>query len=199
MHRRGNIVNTIMTNGQSLEKYTSHTLFEMVTKGLCVRVELETEQNCNILTPSTSGYSSITFSFSWAAQPRALMAASPQSGAGSHAGILSPNLWLQLTELPVTPGYIIVWLPPASCGRHICTQLNPSTVKIIPWYLRPDAPVIYTGAFLIWQLGRVWGQYVTLVYPCERIHVRKLLMSLNLFHCIAQHVLFVLDDLWDGS
>ena len=28
----------------SLEKYTSHTLFEMVGKGLCVRDELETEQ-----------------------------------------------------------------------------------------------------------------------------------------------------------
>ena len=28
----------------SLEKYTSHTLFEMVAKGLCVRGELETER-----------------------------------------------------------------------------------------------------------------------------------------------------------
>ena len=65
--------------------------------------------------------------------------------ASSHAGILSPKLWLQLTELPVAPGYIIVGRPPASCGRHICTQLNPSTVKVIPWYLRPDAPVIYTS------------------------------------------------------
>ena len=40
-----NIVNTIMMNEHtSLEKYTSHTLFEMVAKGLCVRGELETEQ-----------------------------------------------------------------------------------------------------------------------------------------------------------
>ena len=54
----------------------------------------------------------------------------------------------------MAPGYIIVWRPPASCGRHICTQFNPSTVKVIPWYLRLDAPVIYTGAFLISQLGR---------------------------------------------
>ena len=36
---------TIMTNElTSLEKYTSHTLFEMVAKGLRVRGELETEQ-----------------------------------------------------------------------------------------------------------------------------------------------------------
>ena len=154
-----------MTNGHSsLEKYTSHFIrnrCERVTKGLCVRGELETEQNCNILTPSSSGYSSTSFSFSWAAQPRALRAVSPQAGAGSHASILSPKLKLQLTELPVAPGYIIVWHPPASCGRHICTQLNPSTVKVIPWYLRQDALVIYTGAFLIWQLSRVGGQYVT--------------------------------------
>ena len=41
----GNIVNTIMTNEHtSLEKYTSHTLFKMVAKGLCARGELETEQ-----------------------------------------------------------------------------------------------------------------------------------------------------------
>ena len=47
---------------------------------------------------------------------------------------------------------------------RIWTQLNPSTVKGIPWYLRLDAPVIYTGAFLIWQLGRVRGQYFTVAY-----------------------------------
>ena len=45
--------------------------------------------------------------------------------------------------------------------RFICTQLNPSTVKGILWYLRPHAPVIYISAFLIRQLGPVGGQYVT--------------------------------------
>ena len=39
-YSRGNIVNTLMTNEHtSLEKYTSHISFEMVTKGLCVRGE----------------------------------------------------------------------------------------------------------------------------------------------------------------
>ena len=34
-----------MTNEHtSFEKYTSHTLFERVAKGLCVRDEVETEQ-----------------------------------------------------------------------------------------------------------------------------------------------------------
>ena len=51
------------------------------------------------------------------------------------------QLWLQLTEFPVAPGYIIVWHPPASCERCICTQFNPFTVKVISWCLRPDSPV----------------------------------------------------------
>ena len=49
--------------------------------------------------------------------------------------------WLQLPELPVASGYIIVWHSPASCERRICIQFNPSTVKVIPWYLLPNAPV----------------------------------------------------------
>ena len=48
----GNIVNTIKTNEHtSLEKYTSHTLFEMFAKGLCVRGELETEQRLQHIDP----------------------------------------------------------------------------------------------------------------------------------------------------
>ena len=67
----------------------------MVAKGLCVRGELETKQNCNILTPSSSGYSSTSFLFSWAAQPQAL-----KSGAGSHTGILSPKTLVGVTSAP---------------------------------------------------------------------------------------------------
>ena len=63
----------------------------------------------------------------------------------------------KLTELPVASGYIIVWHPPASCERRIRTQFNRSTVKVIPWYLRPDAPVpwLTTGSkvnMLHWYL-----------------------------------------------
>ena len=43
---------TIMTNEHtSFEKYTSHTLFEMVAKGLCLRGELETEQRLQHIDP----------------------------------------------------------------------------------------------------------------------------------------------------
>ena len=70
-------------------------------KGLCVRGELEIEQSCNILTPSSSGYNTTSFSFY--------------------------NNWLQTLisnslKLPVAPGYIIVWCPPASVS--IASVLN---------------------------------------------------------------------------
>ena len=74
---------------------------------------------------------------------------------------LTPNSDLQLTRTSCSTGLYNCLTSTCSSERRICTQFNPSTVKVIPWYLRLDAPVIYTGAFLIWQLGRVGGQYVT--------------------------------------
>ena len=140
-----------MTNEHiSLEKYTSHTFFDMVAKGLrkgymCERW-VGDWTNCNILTPSSFLFISTSFSFCWPAQLGVLWAHSPLFGADSLYSILSPTNWLQLTELPVALGYIIVWHPPASCERRICTQFNPSTVKVIPWYLRPDTPVPWLTA-----------------------------------------------------
>ena len=58
---------------------------------------------------------------------------SPLLKTGSHClelQQLTPNS--KLHELPVAPGYIIVWHPLASCKRHICTEFNLSTVKVIP-------------------------------------------------------------------
>ena len=139
-----------MTNEHtSLEKYTSHTLFERLAKGLCVRGELETER--------TATY--------WPQIPLSL-AALISCSAGLHNWgswrsiglcwvlVLSTASFSNWLNLSVALGHVIVWCPPASCGHHICTQFSPSTVNVIPWYLRPDAPVIYTGASLIWQLDR---------------------------------------------
>ena len=99
-----------------------------------MRGELETEQNCNVLTRSFFVLSSISFSFFRAAQPGTLRS---QLSAGSVSHCLelqqlTPDS--RLTELHVARGYIIVLHPPASCGRNICTEFNPSTVKVIPWY-----------------------------------------------------------------
>ena len=101
-------------------------------------------------------------------QPLLVLVLTPRTGT------LTSNSDLQLTELLSHPGYIIVWHPPASCGVTIRIQFNPSTVKDIPWYLWPDEPVIYTGAFLIWRLGRVGSQYVT-TGPINLMSLLKLL------------------------
>ena len=62
------------------------------------------------------------------------------------------KLWTPTARLPVSPGLY---------HSFPSTQFNPSTVKVIPWSLWSDAPVIYTGAFLIWQPCQVGGQYAT--------------------------------------
>ena len=149
-----NIVNTMKSGHSSLEKYTSH----FIRKVYCVRGELETEQNCNIWPPTnSSGYNCISFPFSWAAQP----------------GAWGPSLCWDMVLIPASSlqpiwtscrrGYIIIWHPPTSCERHICTQFNPSTFKVIPW--SPDIfnrmHLLFTRVhFFFWQLAR--GQYVTM-------------------------------------
>ena len=147
-----NIVNTIITNETHFFRKTYLSLYSKgLRKGYCVRGELETEQSCNILIPSSSCYNSTSFSFSWAAQPEALRA-QPLLGPGSHyfeLQQLTPNSDLQLTRTSCSTGLYNCFTSTCFSERCICTQFNPSTVKVIPWYLRPDAPVIYTGAFLI--------------------------------------------------
>ena len=54
----------------------------------------------------------------------------------------------------MVPGYIIVWHPPASCGRCICTEFNPSTGQ-------GDIPISSTGCACFLIYGSVEGQYIT--------------------------------------
>ena len=113
-------------------------------------------KDCNILTPSSSGYSSTSFSSCKAAQPGAL-GTKLSAGSGSHCyelQQLTPNSELLLTRTSCNTRLYNCLTPTCYSERRICTQFNPSTVKVIPWYLRPDSPVIYTGAFLIWRPGR---------------------------------------------
>ena len=147
----------------SLEKYTSHTLFEMIRKGYVWQVSWRLNKDCNILTLSSSGYSSTSISSWRAAQPGSLRT---QLSAGTWFSLLelqqlTPNSDLQLTWTSCSTGLYNCLTSTCFSEHCICTQFNLSTVKVIPWYLLPDTPVIYTGAFLIWQLGQVGGQYVT--------------------------------------
>ena len=165
MHTRGNIVNTIMKNGHnSLEKYTSHTLFEMVRKGyervMCERWVGNWAETARYWLLALLAIAALLSHPAGQLNLRAELSAV----SGSHCfelQQLTPNSDLQLTELPVAPGYIIVCRPPASCERHICTEFNPSPVKAIPWYLRPDAPfpwltagsICYTGGISTIHIG----------------------------------------------
>ena len=131
----------------------------------CVRGELETEQNCNILTPHSYDHNSVSFPFSWAAQPGAwgpslsgtwssfqhllsnwYQALNSNCSIGGPKGplcwvpVLSTASYLQLTLTSCALSYIIVLRPlNSTCRQSILS----------PWYLRPDTPVIYTGAFPI--------------------------------------------------
>ena len=113
----------------------------------------------------------------WATQPEVTEGPSPLSGAGSHSvGILS--LTATGTELELIPtdclkpsvarGYIIVWHPPASCGRMHLHRIQPrSHVKGNFQYLRLDAPV----SSLDWRLGRgsICNTYNVYILPCSNI------------------------------
>ena len=128
--------------------YIPLTLFERV---VCER-ELETEQNCNILTPTllsiTAFLSRSSGLLNWRPGGPASLGAgflylilSPTTtaqsgtwgptllGAGFLYRILCPTYW---TSCPLS--YIIVHHPPSSCGRHKSHTFNPSTVKVIFWY-----------------------------------------------------------------
>ena len=119
--------------------------------------------------PHSYGHNSVSFSFSWAAQPGVW--GSSLSGTWSSfqhylsnyncsiGGPAAPLCWvlvlstasyLQLIWTSCHWGYKIIWRPVFFLrSSQFRTQFNPSTVKVIPDIPRPDAPVIYTGAFPI--------------------------------------------------
>ena len=121
----------------SLEKYTSRFIWKGL-KGLlkvllCERwVGDRTE--LQHIDPHSYGHNSVSFPFSWAAQPRAWGPSLSRTWS-SFQHLLSK--WLTSC---LHPGYIIVLRPLNSTCRQS---------RLSPWYLRPDAPVIYTGAFTI--------------------------------------------------
>ena len=119
--------------------YLSPFILEMVDVGCVGEVSWTV---CCILTQSSSDHRSTSFSswLGWAAQPWVTEGLSPQSGAGSHSGNLSPTGFNSNWNWPkpsVVPGYIIALRPPDSA---------------VP-------PLIYAGASHNWWL--VEDQYIT--------------------------------------
>ena len=112
--------------------------FERVTKGFyCVRGELEAEQNCNILTPHSYGHNSVSFPFSWSAQPEAWSPASLRHVP--HSSIFSPT--------SCAPSYIIIWRP---LFFLLASQFSHSIQPVHgPGYILIFLEWLYTGAFPI--------------------------------------------------
>ena len=133
----------------SLEKYTSHFIERVV----CER-ELETEQNCNILTPTLMAITAFlsrspemlnrgpSFSGSWSSFQNLLSNWSELQlldqgfrephllGAGSLYRILPPTDGTSCRR-----GYIIIWRPLFFLrASQFRTQFNLVTAKVISWY-----------------------------------------------------------------
>ena len=95
----------IKMSEDSFKKYIPLTLFE---RFVCER-ELETEQNCNILTPTLMA--NVYFTFSRADQPEAWGPTPLDAGFLYH--ILSPTgLVSKLTDFLSSPSYILFQRPP---------------------------------------------------------------------------------------
>ena len=146
---------TIMTNEHtSLEKYTSHTLFERVAKGLCVRGELETEQ--------TATY--------WLQIPLSLAALHSRSSGLLNRGswgpialcwvlVLSTSSYLELTE--------------QVCGTGL---YNCSTSTCFLWasHLHPIQPVHSQDYTLISSTGCTCYLHRCISYLTARPRVNML-------------------------
>ena len=150
------------------------TLFEKV---VCER-ELETEQNCNILTPTLPAI--IAF---LSCSPGLLNRGpgGPASlGHGPHSRIFSPTAtaqsgpeaplcwvlvlstasYLQLPEFPVVRNNLMPTLLPASVTISHSIQPLDSQGHILIFLDRMH--LLFTQVhFLFWQLGQVGGQYTT--------------------------------------
>ena len=128
-------------------------------KVLCVRGDLETEQNCSILTHQLFWLQQHFFPVLQSCSTGGLGAQS-LLGHGSHSSIvfpthlnfLSPGLYNNLTSVHFLRASHLYSIQPVDSQGY----------PLIPWYLRLDAPVIYTDAFLIWLPGWVGGQHITL-------------------------------------
>ena len=133
-----NITTQIKTSEHSsLEKYTSHFIWKS-SKGLrrvllCERWIGDWTELQHI-DPHSYGHNSVSFPFSWAAQPGAW------GPSLCWHMFLIPASSLQLIWTSCRQGYSIILRPLNSTPRQ-------SRSTLISWYLRPDAPVIYTGAF----------------------------------------------------
>ena len=143
---------TIKTSDTVLKKNIPFTLL----KGLCVR-QWETEQNCNILTPTLLAITAFL------SRSPGLLNREPGGPTSLRAGflyrILSPTDWTSCA-----PSYIIIWRPLFLwVSQIVLIQLVHGQGYILIFLDRMH--LLFTQVhFLFWQPSRVGGQYTTIVY-----------------------------------
>ena len=182
-----------------LEKYTSHFIW----KGCVCERELETEQNCNILTPHSYGHQRCCF--------LVLLGCSTGSpGAQLSAGflyhILSPTHLISNSDFLSSPSYIIVQSPTQSLEWHVWSSSNGNNCHAVHRSLSSGAsiyectmgflpcPIFFSakptyaisshnchrnvslpsGASL-WNgmFGRVEGQYTTNTNTIKQVYIKE--------------------------
>ena len=138
-----------------LEKYTSHFIWKG-SKGLlkvllCERWVGDWTELQHI-DPHSYGHNSVSFPFSWAAQPGAW--GSSLSGTCSSFQHLISN-WLNFLCTELHNDLTSTLLPASFTISH--------SIQVISWYSSTGCTCYLTSVhFLFWQLGLVGGQYVTL-------------------------------------
>ena len=117
---------------------------------MCER-ELETEQNCNILTPTLISHNSVSFPFSWAAQPGAWGPASMV--LGPHYSIFSPTATAQSGVLRAPSArcwFSLPYLSPTH-SNFLCTELyycfTPTQSLPITGQRNMQLPPFWNGMF----------------------------------------------------
>ena len=133
---------------------------------MCER-ELETEQNCNILTPTLWAITAFFFPVlqgcstgGLGTQPLWVLVFSTTSYL--RLVLISPN-WLTSC---LHPGYMILWRPLFFLRSvTISHSFNPSTIKvIISWYSSTGCTCyLHRCISYFWQPGQVGGQYTTVI------------------------------------
>ena len=169
MHAEHNDDTIKTSRHSSLEKYTSHFIERVV----CER-ESETEQRLLHIEPLNLLAFTTLFPNLLGCSTGGL-GAQPLRGHGSHSSILSP------TDLNFLSPGLYNNLTITYFLRASQFALN-STVKVAHWYLRPVAPVIYTGAFLLltaW-LGSVCNNAISMDFP------DSLSLFVSIIHCFRQ-------------
>ena len=127
-----------------LEKYTSHFY---IWKG-CVweGVWKDRKELQHIRHPTSIGHNRVSFPFSWPAQPGAWGLPLPSAGFFYRILFLT-GLVSKLTDFLSSPSYIIIQRPLLLVGITNCTHSTHPRWRLHSAIPRPDAPVIYIGAF----------------------------------------------------